>query len=90
MVASMVRVRFLAQLKSDVGTSEAELNLEEQSVIDILNYLAKEYKKPFLKLLEDDLLIIMLNNRVLDENELNAKVNKNDIITLMPPITGGA
>ena len=53
--------------------------------------LTEEYNKPFLKLIEDDLLVIMHNSRVLDREELeNVVINSNDIITLMPPIVGGA
>jgi len=87
----MVKVKFLAQLRQDLGAQERELDINNITIIELLKMLIEEYNKPFLKLIEDDLLVIMHNSRVLDREELeNVVINSNDIITLMPPIVGGA
>jgi len=87
----MVKVKFLAQLRQDLGAQERELDINNITIIELLKMLTEEYNKPFLKLIEDDLLVIMHNSRVLDREELeNVVINSNDIITLMPPIVGGA
>jgi len=87
----MVKVKFLAQLRQDLGAQERELDINNITIIELLKMLTEEYNKPFLKLIEDDLLVIMHNSRVLDREELeNVVINSNDIITLMPPIVGGS
>ncbi|MGQ4913784.1 MAG: MoaD/ThiS family protein [Candidatus Asgardarchaeia archaeon] len=87
----MVKVKFLAQLRQDLGTQERELDINNITIIELLKMLTEEYNKPFLKLIEDDLLVVMHNSRVLDREELeNVVIDSNDIITLMPPIVGGA
>jgi molybdopterin converting factor small subunit len=92
-----VRVQYTAQLRTAIGRGEEEVALAEgSSLADLLAHLAGlhgEQVRPHL--LGDDgqpraSLLVVRNGEAISAREAAmARLQPNDVVTLMPPIAGG-
>ncbi len=77
----MVKVKLFANFREVVGRKEIEIDAED--IQNLLKILAKKYPK-----LEDlyNYAIIMINGKVAKEN---VKLKKDDVVAILPPVSGG-
>jgi MoaD family protein len=92
-----VKISFLSLLKSRIGVKELNMDLEDESTInDVFTKLFEKYgeniKSVLVKKTGDlnDHVVIMLNEKnIRSLDELNTKIQNNDVIILLPAIAGG-
>ena len=82
----MVKVLFFAKAKEIVQTSESNLTLASNLTVDQI-YQALEKKWPKLKILKRT-FALALNEEYLEQDS-TVTLNQNDILAVIPPISGG-
>ena len=91
-----VNVSFLATFRDIIGTSKATVDIEGDTVGDVIEVLVKEYGDRFKdEILESDGNIrkhvkILRNGNFIDRNApLKNPVKEGDTLALIPPIVAG-
>lgn len=88
-----VTVRFFQELKRATGKSE--INLEVESLSDVLNILVKTFGEAVKDLLFDEKnnfrhFYIFLNNKVVQiPTALQLDLHEDDLLLIFPPAMGG-
>lgn len=92
----MVRVQYMAQLRTLAGVGEEPVELPESShVMALVEQLARERVEAASHLLADDkhlrpsLLIAVNGAAVAARDAVNTVLRQGDVVTLLPPIAGG-
>lgn len=82
----MITVLFFAQLREQLKTSSAEINIATPcTVADIQHELVKQNPQ-WDKYISDQSLLTSVNQDMVD---LQFMVNANDEVAFFPPVTGG-
>lgn len=89
-----VRVKYLLWLALKTGTSEEVIEVPENSTIaSVLESISKSKPPGVAKVIESILKgeseIIVLHNSKTPVEGLSTVLRENDVITLMPPVSGG-
>jgi MoaD family protein len=87
-----ITLKLLKPLKDAIGKDSLTLEVDEGTVISLLEQVSKEYPELGKELLDDkgglDYRVnVILNDKPL--NELDVEVNDGDQVTLFIPVSGG-
>ena len=92
----ILRVQYMAQLRTVVGQSEEVIDLPEHSRLsDLLVHLAALHGVARSHLVTDagqtrpSLLIVVNEAAVPARDAATTELHSNDVVTLLPPISGG-
>ncbi|HIP62804.1 MAG TPA: MoaD/ThiS family protein [Archaeoglobus profundus] len=85
----MVKVKLFANFREVVGKKEIEISAT--TVLDLLIKLSNEYPELKQLIFRDnkisDYVNIVINCEIVQE--LNTKLNKDDVVAIFPPVSGG-
>ena len=85
----MVKVKLFANFREVVGKKEIEISAT--TVLDLLIKLSNEYPELKQLIFRDnkisDYVNIVINCGIVQE--LNTKLNKDDVVAIFPPVSGG-
>ncbi len=87
-----ITLKLLKPLKDAIGKDSLTLEVEEGTVMSLLQHVSKEYPELGKELLDDkgglDYRVnVILNDKPL--NELDVEVHDGDQVTLFIPVSGG-
>ena len=91
-----VQVRFFGVLEMYTGTRQISIDLPTGSNLKwLLNRLEETNPPAYRDLLKqsskgEPFLRVMLNNTLIHENDFGISLSQDDVVTLLPAISGGA
>lgn len=83
----MVRLRLYGSLRAVVGS--AELSLEASSLAELLRVLKERYER-LSELLDAEGFVVLVNERPVPASELDMKLDREDVVDLLPVVSGGS
>ncbi len=82
----MVRVRLYGSLRAVVGSSE--LSLEASSLTELLGVLKERYER-LSELMGSEGFVVLVNERPVPLSRLDAKLDEEDVVDILPVVSGG-
>ena len=90
-----VKVRYFGVLELYAGTRSKFVTLPEKSTLqDLMDHLERENPPAYKNLLTQNkaggtFIRVMVNEKLINESNFSIELNKNDVVALLPGISGG-
>lgn len=81
----MVKIKLFANLKEIVGKGEIEI--EAKTVAEVLKKLSESYPELGRFIMKEGYVQVFVNLKRI--SDLNMKLNDNDTVAILPPVSGG-